>query len=256
MFRPRVIPCLLLRGGGLVKTVNFRNPTYIGDPINAVWIYNRQEADELIFLDITASKEKRCVSSDLVKKIGKEAYMPFAIGGGITTFEQAKKLMTEGAEKIVIGTASVTNPSVIAKIADVFGSQSVVVSIDVKKNFWGEYEVFIFAGSKSAKIDPVLHAKNVEKLGAGELLVNSIDRDGTMRGYDTRIVKMISEAVSIPVIACGGAGKLEDFRKAVIQGGAQAVAAGSLFVFQGSRRAVLINYPEKTELEKIFKTYD
>lgn len=252
MFRPRVIPCLLLKGKGLVKTIKFKNPTYIGDPINAVWIYNKQEADELIFLDITASKEKKCISSELVKKIGKETYMPFAVGGGISTFAEAKGLLAAGAEKIVISTAAINNPVLITKMADVYGSQSVVVSIDVKKNLWGKYEVFILSGSKGTKIDPVTHARNVEKLGAGEILINSIDRDGTMQGYDIELIKKISKAVTIPVIACGGAGRLEDFREAVIIGGASAVAAGSLFVFQGKRRAVLTNYPGKKELEGIF----
>ena len=251
MFRPRVIPCLLLKNKGLVKTVNFKNPIYIGDPINAVRIYNEREADELIFLDITASKEKRSLPYDLIQKIADEAYMPFAVGGGITNIDQIKKLFNIGTEKVVINTTSVLNPILIEKAASIFGSQSIVVSIDVKKNFWGEYDVFILGGTKVTKIDPVEHAKKMEMMGAGEIFINSIDKDGTMQGYDLEIIHKIADSVNIPVIACGGAGQIDDFSKAVNEGGASAVAAGSLFVFYGSRKGVLINYPEKDELKDI-----
>lgn len=253
MFRPRVIPCLLLKGKGLVKTVKFKAPVYIGDPINAVRIFNEKQADELVFLDITASFEKRCVDADLIKQIANEAYMPFAVGGGITNVSQIRQLLSMGAEKIVINTASVLAPSLIKKSANMFGSQSIVVSIDVAKNFGGRYEVFILGGTKGTKLDSVEHAKHMQELGAGEILVNSIEKDGTMSGYDVEIIRRVSDAVNIPVVACGGAGKLEDFKEALIKGHASAIAAGSLFVFHGPRKAVLINYPSQTELKKLFR---
>lgn len=251
MFRPRVIPCLLLKGKGLVKTVKFKEPRYIGDPINAVRIFNEKQADELIFLDITASIEERCVSVDLMKQIANEAYMPFAVGGGIGNAKQIRQLLSAGAEKVVINSSSVVNPSLIKKSANMFGSQSIVVSIDVAKNFWGKYEVFILSGTKGTKLDPVAHAKHMQELGAGEIFVNSIEKDGTMTGYDVEIIRKISDSVSIPVVASGGAGKLKDFKEALIKGNASAVAAGSLFVFHGPRKAVLINYPSQEELRKI-----
>lgn len=252
MFRPRVIPCLLLKNKGLVKTLKFKNPTYIGDPINAVRIFNEKEADELIFLDITASKENRIVDIDLIKKIADEAYMPFAIGGGIRNIKQVKELINAGAEKVVINTASVTTPSIIKEASDLLGSSSVVVCIDVKKNLWGKNEVYIFGGTKGIKLDPVKHAINMEKMGAGEIMINSIDRDGMMQGYDIGLIKLIADNVSVPVIACGGAGKLGDFAEAIKSGNASAVSAGSMFVYFGPRKGVLINYPEKHELNNLF----
>lgn len=253
MFRPRVIPCLLLKGKGLVKTVKFKEPIYIGDPINAVRIFNEKQADELIFLDITASIEKRSVPVTLMKQIANEAYMPFAVGGGITNTNQIRKLLSAGAEKVVINTSSVLTPSLIKKSANIFGSQSIVVSIDVKKNFWGKYEVFIYGGREEAKLDPLLHAKHMQDLGAGEILINVIEKDGTMSGYDVKIIKKISDAVTIPVVACGGAGKLKDFIDATYNGHASAAAAGSLFVYHGKLKGVLINYPERKELEALFR---
>lgn len=253
MFRPRVIPCLLLKGKGLVKTVKFKDPRYIGDPINAVRIFNEKQADELIFLDITASIEERCVSVTLMKQIANEAYMPFAVGGGITAIKQIRAALAAGAEKVVINTSSVVNPSLIKKSANMFGSQSIVISIDVAKNFWGKYEVFILSGTKGTKLDPVEHAKHMQELGAGEIFLNSMEKDGTMEGYDIEIIKKISDSVNIPVVASGGAGKLEDFKDAIYNGHASATAAGSFFVFHGNRRAVLINYPEKRELTVLFK---
>lgn len=252
MFRPRVIPCLLLKYLGLVKTVKFKNPTYIGDPINAVKIFNELETDELAFLDITASKENRLIDIELVKRIGKEAFMPFAVGGGIKSIEEVKKILGSGAEKIIINTNSVDDPDLVNKAAEYSGNQSVVVSIDIKKNLFGKYQMFIKSGTQKATIDPVEHAKKMEEAGAGEILINSIDKDGTMTGYDVHLLRQMADNVSIPVIAIGGAGTFEHFREAVDVGHASAVAAGSMFVFHGPRRAVLINYPTKKELEKIF----
>lgn len=252
MFRPRVIPCLLLRHLGLVKTVKFKDPTYIGDPINAVKIFNELEADELAFLDITASKENRLIDIELVKRIGKEAFMPFAVGGGIKSIEEVKRILGSGAEKIIINTNSVNDPELVNKAAEYSGNQSVVVSIDVKKNLFGKYQMFTKSGTQKTTIDPIEHAKKMEQAGAGEILINSIDKDGTMTGYDVNLIRQIADNVTIPVIAIGGAGTFEHFSEAVNEGHASAVAAGSMFVFHGPRRAVLINYPTEKELEKIF----
>ena len=252
MFRPRVIPCLLLKGKGLVKTTKFQNTRYVGDPINAVRIFNEKEADELIFLDINASKENRILPLDLIQQIGDECLMPFSVGGGIKTVEQIRDILKRGAEKAVINTSAVKNPSLIKEASQSFGSQSIVVSIDVKRKSLGRYEVFIYGGTKSTSIDPVSHSIKMEKMGAGEIFINSIDNDGTLKGYDIELIRKISEAVKIPVIASGGAGKLEDFLKAVKDGFASAVAAGSFFVYYGPHRAVLINYPNQDELKKLF----
>jgi imidazole glycerol-phosphate synthase subunit HisF len=251
MFRPRVIPVLLLKGDGLVKTVKFSTPKYLGDPINAVRIFNDLEADELIFLDILASMEKRTISVELVKQIGDEAYMPFGVGGGISTVKDAMLLINSGAEKVILNTQAFYDPRLIESIADQLGSQSVVVSIDVKKNWLGKYQVFVKSGKEKTAINPVEFARRSADSGAGEIIINSIDRDGMMEGYDLDIITEISQAVNIPVVACGGAGLLADFKNGH-QAGAHAVAAGSMFVFHGPRRAVLVNYPEKQELINAF----
>lgn len=254
MFLPRIIPVLLLKGKGLVKTVKFNEPRYIGDPINAVKIFNDLKADELIFLDITASKENRCISNQLIKDIGDEAFMPFGVGGGIGSIEQIEQILKAGAEKVVINTSALLNPKLIEEAAKIFGSQSIVVSIDVKKSFWGKYEVWNKDGIVNTKQDPVIAGKNAEDYGAGELMINSIDLDGTMVGYDIKLIKSISDNVSIPVIACGGAGNLNHLKEAYYKGNAHALATGSLFVYHGPRKAVLINYPSKEELLKVFKS--
>jgi imidazole glycerol-phosphate synthase subunit HisF len=253
MFRPRIIPTLLLRNLGLVKSVGFKDYKYIGDPINAVKIFNDLKADELVFLDILASKEKRVISLDFVLKVGDEANMPFSVGGGLRTIQNIKSVLRAGAEKVVINTFAVEDPSFIREAAEEFGSSTITVCIDVKKKIFGKQQVYIFGGSKSTNLDPVLFAKTMEENGAGELIINSIDRDGSMTGYDIELIKAISDSVTIPVVALGGAGKLSDLNEAVKNGHASAVAAGSLFVFHGPRRAVLINYPQREELRNIFK---
>ena len=253
MYRPRIIPVLLLKGLGLVKTIRFKNERYIGDPINAVRIFNDLQADELVFVDITATKENRTISLDLVKKIGDEAFMPFAVGGGIKAVDDIKKLLSAGAEKVVINTEAYNNPELIRKAADRFGNQSIIVSIDVKKALLNKYKIYLNSGKKKAKIDLFHYLKMQESNGAGEILINSIDKDGMMNGYDIDLIKQVSQSVSIPVIACGGAGKLEDLAFAFFKGQASAVSAGSFFVYHGPRNAVLINYPEKKELNNIFK---
>lgn len=249
MLRTRVIPCLLLRGQGLVKTVKFKNPTYVGDPINAVRIFNDKEVDELLFLDITATIERRPPQFDLIHDIATECFMPFGYGGGVHDIETAQKLLKLGSEKVVINSAA-TDPELIKRAANEFGSQSVVVSIDVRYSRLSKYQVFTHSGTINTKKDPVQYAKDAEATGAGEIVLTSIDRDGTMVGYDINLIKMVADSVNIPVVACGGAGRLEHFQEAILKGGASAVSAGSMFVFHGPHRAVLINYPTQEQLEQ------
>lgn len=248
MFRPRVIPVLLLKNNGLVKSEGFKQYTYIGDPMNAVRIFNDLRADELVFLDIDATAQNRCVSAELVKDIGDEANMPFAVGGGIRTIQQIRDLIHAGAEKVIINAAAVNDPEFIRKAAETFGSSTIVVCMDVKKKFLGGLQTWTINGTKASGKSPVDFAKQMEALGAGELIVQSIDRDGKMQGYDIELIRSVSEAVTIPVVALGGAGKLNDLKEAYRAGKATGLAAGSLFVYQGSMKGVLINYPERGEL--------
>jgi cyclase len=252
MLRTRVIPCLLLQNLGLVKTVRFKDPKYLGDPINVVKIFNDKEVDELVFLDITATVEKKRPPFELLGKITSECFMPLCYGGGVRSLDDMKTLFTLGLEKVAVNTYAVESPAFIEAAADLFGNQSVIVSIDVKKNLSGRYEVFTHGGRKGTGLDPVRFAVEMEQHGVGELLLNSIDRDGTMQGYDLELIRRVSGAVSIPVVACGGAGKVQDLADAVKKGGASAAAAGSLFVFQGPHRAVLISYPSPQELQGVF----
>jgi cyclase len=251
MFRPRVIPCLLLKGKGLVKTIKFKDPTYLGDPINAVRIFNEKETDELVFLDITATKETRAPYIDVIKRIGDECFMPFAVGGGIRSLETIRQLFNAGAEKVVINSYAEENPAFIQEAAAIFGKQSIIVSIDVRKKF-GHYRIYTVNGTKVSKYKLIEYTKLVAAYGAGEILINSIDRDGTYTGYELEVISAVSREVDIPVIACGGAGSLNDLSDAIKIGEASAVAAGSLFVFHGRKRAVLINYPTKDELAAYF----
>jgi len=251
VIRPRVIPALLLQGQRLVKTVKFRNPVYLGDPINIVRIFNDKEVDELILLDIAATNEKRPPAFDRLSDITSECFMPLGYGGGIRSLDDIKKLLSVGIEKVILNTAAVEDPALVRAAADYAGSQAVVISIDVKRNFLGRYEVFTRSGKAGTGLDPVMHAVAMERQGAGELFINSIDRDGTMRGYDLDLIRCISAAVSVPVVACGGAGRLQDLADAVKIGGASAAAAGSLFVFQGPLRGVLISYPSPSDLRQV-----
>ena len=243
MIRPRIIPCLLLRGHGLVKTKKFKDPVYIGDPVNTVRIFNDKEADELIILDIDASREGREPNYELIAEIAGECFMPIAYGGGIKTLAQATKLIRCGVEKVVINSASVDRIGVIKEIAEIFGSQAVVGGIDVHRSLLGDYRVVIKSGTVSTKINPEEHAFALALAGAGEIFLNSIEHDGGMEGYDLKLIKKVAESVSVPIVACGGAGSLDHLRDALLQGGASAVAAGSMFVFHGKHKAVLINYP-------------
>jgi imidazole glycerol-phosphate synthase subunit HisF len=253
MLIPRVIPCLLLRNSGLVKTVNFKDPKYLGDPINIVKIFNEKEVDELVFLDITATVEGRRPHFELLEKVASEAFMPVGYGGGIRCLEDVKTILGLGIEKVVINTCAVEKPSFISDVANFAGNQSTVVSIDVKKGIFGKYEVRSQRGTKATGIDPVEFAIRMEKEGAGELLLCSIDRDGTMKGYDIDLISRVTAAVKIPVVACGGSRTAHDLGAAIKRGGASAAGAGSMFVFQGPHRAVLISYPEYAEIENILK---
>ncbi len=253
MFRPRVIPLLLLKNKGLVKSVRFTDYTYIGDPINAVKIFNDLKADELVLLDIMATKQNRAIDLDFVRQVGDEANMPFAVGGGIQTIRQIKDCINAGAEKVVINSFAVKNPDFIRVASDEFGSSTIVVAIDVKTNFWGKPQVYTGGGNRATGLDPGAWARQAEACGAGELLVTSIDHDGRMQGYNLPLIRHLAAAVGIPVVAAGGAGQLADFKAAVSESNASAVAAGSLFVYHGSRKAVLVNYPKNDELVNLFR---
>ncbi|CAG4999638.1 Imidazole glycerol phosphate synthase subunit HisF [Dyadobacter sp. CECT 9275] len=252
MFRPRVIPVLLLKDKGLVKSVKFSNYRYIGDPINAVRIFNELKADELVFLDILATKEKRSINLDFVRQVGDEANMPFAVGGGIQTIRQIKDTINAGAEKVIINSFAVRKPAFIKEASEEFGSSTIVVSIDIKKRLLGKKQVYTESGSYATGLNPVEWAQQMEANGAGEIIITSIDHDGMMQGYDLVLIQAISAAVSIPVVASGGAGELADFKAAVQLAHASAVAAGSLFVYHGPRKAVLVNYPKNEELRNLF----
>jgi imidazole glycerol-phosphate synthase subunit HisF len=251
MYRPRLIPVLLLRNLGLVKSVKFKNHRYIGDPINAVKIFNDKKADELVFLDINATNENRCIPLEFVHKVGDEANMPFAVGGGIKTIENIREILNYGAEKIIINTEAHENPDFIKRAADSFGSSTITVCIDIKKKLFSK-EIIVTGNGKEVHEDPVSFAQKMEEYGAGEIIIQSIDKDGTYEGYDLQLIKKISVSVTIPVIALGGAGQYSHLRDAVNIGLASAVAAGSIFVFHGPRKAVLISYPSQKEIKEIF----
>lgn len=248
MFRPRVIPVLLLKNLALVKSKGFKDYNYIGDPINAVRIFNDLKADELVFLDIMATKEKRLVSLDFVKDVGEEANMPFAVGGGITTIENIRNIINAGAEKVIINTHAAENPDFILEASETFGSSTIVVCIDVKKKLFGGQQTWVAGGSKSTGYSPVDFAKLMQEKGAGEIIIQSIEQDGKMNGYDINLIKSISEAVTIPVIALGGAGNLDHMKQAYNEAYANGLAAGSMFVYIGPHHGVLINYPQRLEL--------
>jgi cyclase len=249
MKRIRVIPALLIQKGGLVKSVRFRDHKYVGDPINAVRIFNEKGVDEIVILDISATAEKRTPDIRRIGEIAGEAFMPLGYGGGITKLDEIRELIAAGVEKVVLNTSAFLNPRLVEEGAKYIGSQSIVVSIDVKKNLWGKYKVFVKNGSQNTQADPAEYAQRMEAAGAGEILLNSIDRDGTFEGYDTGLIDQVSRRLNIPVVAIGGASGVADLASA-IQSGASAVAAGSLFVFQRPHRAVLISYPAETELKQ------
>jgi cyclase len=245
------MPCLLLSsGGGLVKTVGFKNPTYVGDPVNAVNIFNQKEVDEVIVLDITATVERRPPPFQLISEIATECFMPLTYGGGVRSLEDMERLYRSGVEKVALNTAAAEDPQLVRAAAGRFGTQAVVASIDARRKRRG-YRVCTNAGRRELRASPAEHAVEAERQGAGEILLTSIDRDGTYEGYDTELIRSVTSRVNVPVVACGGAGRIEDFRLAVDEGGASAVAAGSMVVFHGRNRAVLINFPARAELERV-----
>jgi len=252
MLQKRIIPFLLLKDGLLAKTIQFNNPQHIGEPIYAIKIFNDYEVDELMIVDMMASRSDKespnIIPIDLISKISDESCMPITYGGGIHSIKDLNSLFNAGVEKACINTHAIENPSFIHEAAREFGSQSIVVALDVKQNSDGIYEVFTHGGRIPMHIDPVTCAVQMEEQGAGEILLNSIDRDGMMTGYDIHLVKAVVSSLNIPVIALGGAGSLDDLSQALYLGGAAAVAAGSMFVYFGRKRAVLINYPSREEI--------
>lgn len=252
MMATRVIPTLLLRGSGLVKTTRFKDPKYVGDPINAIRIFNDKEVDELILLDISRSAEHAGPAFEAIRDTASECFMPLAYGGGISSLEHIERILSIGVEKVVLNTAAIKQPELIEAAARAFGSQAIVVSIDVRKKLFGGYEVAANRGTERTGLDPLTFARRVEELGAGEVMVTSIERDGTMEGYDHQLIGRVSSALSIPVIASGGARDLDDMVTAAKQSGASAVAAGAFFVFQGKHRAILISYPAPQDLRRAF----
>ena len=253
MLKTRVIPTLLLRNGGLVKGQQFKNHKYVGDPINAVKIFNEKEVDELVFLDISATPSNRDPNYELVEDIASEAFMPLGYGGGVTSVRQIEKLFSIGVEKVIINSAAFHHPDLIREASQVAGSQSVVISMDVKKMIFGGQEVYVENGTKRTKMKPDEYAKKMQDLGAGEIILCSIDSEGMGVGYDTKLVELVADSVEIPVVALGGAGKLQDLSDIVNKTSVSAVAAGDLFVFYGGHRAVLITYPQYAELEQLFQ---
>jgi len=253
MLRTRVIPALLIRDGCLVKTVQFNRFAYVGDPCNTIRIFNEFEVDELLVLDISPDRALRRPNLELLADLAEECFMPLSYGGGVKSVDDAQKIFSTGAEKVVINTAAVARPSLISEVASQYGSQAIIVSIDVKKEMFGEEKVWTASARKKTALDPTAWAKEVERLGAGEILLTSVNQEGTWGGFNLALTKKISQAVNIPVIAHGGAGSLADIRSAVRNGGASAVALGSLVLFQKQDCGVLINYPEPNELKSLFE---
>jgi imidazole glycerol-phosphate synthase subunit HisF len=251
VLKARVMPCLLLRNDGLVKTVRFKDFSYVGDPINAVRIYNDMEVDELVFLDILATSEGRDPPFKLIAEIAGECFMPLAYGGGVRTVDHMRRLFSSGVEKVILNTAAYDNPGLIGEAASLFGSQAVVVSIDAKRGLFGKYEAVVSDGRRRTGLDPVEYARRVEAAGAGEILITSIDRDGTWEGYDLELTRRVADAVSIPVIASGGAGSVDDIGKAVKEAHASAAALGSMVVFQAKGLGVLIKFPKQADLARV-----
>lgn len=253
MLRPRIIPCLLLQDNGLVKTTKFKDPKYVGDPINAVRIFNEKEVDELAIFDIDATALNIEPNYSLIERIANQSRMPLCYGGGIKTVEQAQRIFSLGVEKIAISSSVVDNPELIKDIGCRVGSQSVIVVVDVKKKLFGGYEVFTHNGERSTGIDPFMFIQNVQKLGAGEIIINSIDRDGLMKGYDLSLIEKVRKSTTLPVTILGGAGSLDHMAMAIEENGIIGASAGSLFVFKGPYKAVLINYPNFEQKDILYK---
>lgn len=255
MLRPRIIPSLLIQDNGLVKTVNFKNPKYVGDPINAVRIFNEKEVDELAIFDIDATVQGNEPNYSLIERLANQSMMPLCYGGGVKTVEQAQRIFSLGVEKIALSSAVLSNPNLITQIADRVGSQSVIVVLDVKKKLLGGYEVFTHNGKKATGINPLKFVEEAQRLGAGEIIINSIDKDGLMKGFDVDLIEKVREKITLPMTVLGGAGSLDDIEKIINKHGVIGIAAGSLFVFKGPYKAVLINYPNHEEKNKLFSKF-
>ncbi|MGK5033754.1 AglZ/HisF2 family acetamidino modification protein [Janthinobacterium sp. LB3P118] len=252
MLRPRIIPCLLIQNGGLVKTVNFGSPKYVGDPLNAVRIFNEKEVDELIVIDIDATAHKREPDYALIKSLAAECRMPLCYGGGVKTVEQIQTIIGLGVEKVALSSAALADPELVSRAAEKVGSQSVVVVLDVKKSgLFRKYEVFTHNGSRGSGFGPAELAKKMQALGAGEIVINSIERDGQMKGYDVDLIDTVRAAITLPMTALGGAGSLQDVSDLIRRFDIIGAAAGSLFVFKGTYRAVLINYPNRQDKDAL-----
>lgn len=253
MLRPRIIPCLLIHEGGLVKTLGFKDPKYVGDPVNAVKIFNEKEADELVVLDIDATANGVEPDYAVIAHLAAECRMPLCYGGGVRTAAQAKRIIGLGVEKVAISAAAVERPDLISEISAEIGGQSVVVVIDVRKKRLGGYELRTHNAGRVHKLDPIAFAQEAVRLGAGEIVVNAIDLDGAMKGYDLRLARQVRDAVRVPVTFLGGAGSLADIEALIREVGVVGASAGSLFVFKGTYRAVLINYPNPDTKEQLVR---
>lgn len=256
MFSPRIIPVLLYKNGGLVKSVRFKNYTYIGDPINAVRIFNECFADEIIIFDIDASKKKSTIDLQLVKEVGEEANMPFSVGGGIDSIQKIYERLKNGAEKVVINSAALRNPDFVKEASDHFGSSTITVCVDIKKNLLGRYQVYSHDDNKLMGLNYVDYIKRIEDCGAGEIIIQSVDNDGVMKGYDIKLYESLSKEINIPIVALGGAGDIHDIEKLWNNSSVNSFSAGSMFVYFGKMKGVLINYSKinNNEFRKKFKT--
>jgi cyclase len=253
MLRPRIIPCLLIQNSGLVKTINFKNPKYVGDPVNAVKIFNEKFVDEIMIIDIDATRLNLEPNYALIKNIAAECRMPLCYGGGIKTIDQAEKIFSLGVEKVSISSEVIKTPMIIKQIADRVGSQSIVVVLDVKKNDAGQYEIWTHNGMINTKIEVSKFAKLAEEFGAGEIIINNIDQDGMMKGYDLNLVEVVRPSIHLPLTILGGAGSLNDILNLISKYGIIGAAAGSLFIFKGVFRAVLINYPNRQVKDELIE---
>jgi len=253
MLYPRIIPCLLVRNKGLVKTVKFKEGKYVGDPLNAVKIFNEKEVDELIVLDIDATTDNREPDYTMIENLAAQCRMPLCYGGGIKTADQAQKIFNLGVEKIAVSSAIIERPELVKEIAQRVGNQSVVAVLDVKKKMFGGYEIHTHNATRKSKIDLFVFLKQIQELGVGEIVLNSIDNDGIMKGYDLSLIEKVKEVVSVPMTVIGGAGTIDDIAQIISNFGIIGVSAGSLFVFKGKYKAVLINYPDKEEKKKLIK---
>jgi cyclase len=249
--RPRVIPVLLLQNGGLVKTYKFKQPKYVGDPINAVKIFNEKEVDELLLLDISCSVNQSEPDHNLIHEIVSEAFMPIGYGGGIKTIDQAKRIFDLGIEKIILNTSLQTNPDLVSQISSIYGSSSVVANIDYKKNIFGKHKVFFKSGTIKSEFNPLDWALKLQDAGAGEIILNNIDKEGTYSGYDIELLSNLNNKIKVPVVISGGASSLEDFKNA-IDAGASGMAAGSMFIYKRPHNAVLISYPTSSDFKNLY----